>query len=83
MEVVAMEPARLLAFGCESNGFRYRMEMSFVPKGPDTTMQMRFQAEGLTFFGKVMGVVMKPFAKKMMSGCGKDLDDIAAIAEGR
>jgi uncharacterized protein YndB with AHSA1/START domain len=83
MEVVEMEPPRVLAFGCQSNGFRYRMQMSFAPKGAGTEMQMRFQAEGLTFFGRVMGVVIKPFAKKMMSGCSKDLDDIAAIAEGR
>jgi hypothetical protein len=83
MEVVEMDPPRALSFGCESNGFRYRMQMSFTPQGTGTQMQMRFQAEALTFFGKVMGTLMKPFAKKMMSGCGKDLDDIAAIAEGR
>jgi uncharacterized protein YndB with AHSA1/START domain len=83
MEVVAMDPPRALAFGCESNGFRYRMEMRFAPKGAGTEMQMRFQAEALTFLGRVVGALMKPFAKKMMSGCSKDLDDIAAHAEAR
>jgi hypothetical protein len=83
MEVVAMDAPRSYAFGCESCGCRYRMEMRFVPKGSGTEMQMRFQAEPLTFFAKVMGLLMKPMAKKMMSGCSRDLDDIAAHAEAR
>ncbi len=81
MEVVAMDPPRSYAFGCESCGCRYRMEMRCVPKGTGTELQMHFQAEPLTFFAKVMGALLKPFAKKMMSGCTRDLDDIAAHAE--
>jgi hypothetical protein len=81
MEVLALDPPRSFTFGSESCGCRYRMEMRCVPKGTGTELQMHFRAEPLTFFAKVVGALLKPFAKKMMSGCSRDLDDIAAIAE--
>src|SRR5689334_10465002 len=48
MEVLEMDPPRSYAFGCESCGCRYRMEMRCVPKGAGTELQMHFQAEPLT-----------------------------------
>jgi hypothetical protein len=80
MEVVTFDPPRAMAFGCENHGCRYHMEMRCVPKGAGTELQMHFQAEPLTFFARVMGTLMKPMAKKMMSACRKDLDDIGAYA---
>jgi hypothetical protein len=83
MEVVEFDPPRSYTLGCENHGCRYRTELNFNEKDGGTEIEMRFQAEGLTFFAKLMGVLMKPMLKPMMKACAKDLDDIAAHAEGR
>jgi carbon monoxide dehydrogenase subunit G len=81
MEIVALDPPRSYAIGCESCGCRYRTELRFTPKGAGTELQMQFQAEPLTFMAKVIGTLMKPMARKMLKECAKDLDDIATHAE--
>ncbi len=43
---------------------------------------MIFEATPLTFFVKVMGIVMRPMMKTCMKEIGKDLDDLKASCEG-
>lgn len=83
MEITAFDPPRSYAVGAESCGCRYRTELRFTPKGSGTELEFTFSATPLTFMGKFMGLLMRPLAKKMISECAKDLDDIAAYAESR
>jgi len=83
MELVEFDPPRSFVMGCENHGCRYRTLFTFTPIASGTRMEMNFRAEGLTFFARLMGTLMRPFAKKMMSACGQDLDDIGADAERR
>lgn len=83
MEILEFDPPRSFVMGCDNHGCRYRTRFLFTPSGAGTRMEMQFRAEGLTFFARLMGTLMKPLAKKMLVECGKDLDDIVAHAEGR
>lgn len=83
MEVTSLDPPRSYVLGAESHGCRYRSELRFEPEGSGTRVTMSFAAEPLTFFSKVMGVLMAPMAKKIAQECGRDLDDLAAHCEGR
>lgn len=81
MEVTEFEPPRRYVLGAESHGCRYRAELAFEPQGGGTRMRMIFGAEPLTFFAKVMSVLMRPMMKKMVAECGRDLDDIKQSVE--
>lgn len=81
MEVIEFEPPRRYLLGAESHGCRYRTEFAFVPTAAGTTVRMTFGAEPLTFFSKVMTVLMRPLMKKMVSMCAKDLDDLKSHLE--
>lgn len=84
MRVEEFERPRRYVLGAESCGARYRSELSFEPQGEGTRMRMTFSAKPMTFGAKVMGVVMRPMMKKMMTKCiAKDLDGVAAVAESR
>jgi len=81
MEVIEFDPPRRYLLGAESHGCRYRTEFAFEPRDGGTGMRMTFGAEPLTFFAKVMSVLMRPMMKLMVRECGKDLDDLKASVE--
>lgn len=83
LEVTGFDPPRSYTVGCESCGCRYESRFSFRPKDGGTDVEMTFEATPLTFFAKVMGVLMRPMTKKMAEHCAKDLDSIVAAAEAR
>lgn len=83
MEITSFDPPHGYVVGCESHGTRYRTEFRFTPQGSSTEIAMTFSAEPLTTAAKVMSTMMKPFEKKLIGECNKDLDDLAAHAEGR
>lgn len=82
MEVTAFEPPRRYAVGCTGHGCRYHSEFLFEPKQGGTEVKMSFEATPLTFFAKVMSVLMKPMIKSMAKMCEQDLDDIKTAIEG-
>lgn len=81
MEVIEFEAPRRYVLGAESHGCRYRTELAFEPRGSGTDVRMTFGATPLTFFAKVMSVLMRPMMKKIVTECGKDLDDLRASLE--
>ena len=82
MEVVEFEPPSRFRLHAESHGSRYRTEYRYTEADGGTDLEMIFEATPLTFFAKVMSVVMMPMMKKMMvNECGKDLDELKAAAE--
>ncbi|NOT00066.1 MAG: hypothetical protein HOP29_05520 [Phycisphaerales bacterium] len=84
MEVLEFERPHRYLLGMESCGCRYRTEFRFTPNGQGTNVQMQFDGRPLTFFAKVMSVLMKPMMKSLAKMVEKDLDDLkAAIESGK
>jgi carbon monoxide dehydrogenase subunit G len=83
MEITAFDPPRSYTMECKNHGCHYVSEFRCKPDGAGTELEMVFQAHPLNLFAKVMGTLMRPFAKKLVAACSKDLDDLARAAEGR
>lgn len=81
MEITTFDPPNIYAVDAESCGCRYHTEFRFTRNGSGTDLEMRFEAEPLTFFAKVMSVLMRPMLKKITNECAKDLNDIKKIVE--
>ena len=83
MEITAFDPPRSYTMECKSHGCHYVSGFRVKPVGAGSELEMVFEARPLTFVAKVMGTLMRPFAKKLVESCSKDLDDLARAAEGR
>ncbi len=83
MTVAELEPPRRYVLVAESHGSRYRSELCFEPAGAGTEVVMNFRGEPLTFFAKVMSVLMKPMMKSIAKLCAQDLADLKQSIEGR
>ena len=83
MEFIEMDEPNGYVLLAESHGSRYRTEYKFESVAEGTRLTMTFNAEPLTFFAKIMSVLMKPMLKKMMQLCGKDLDALKAHVESK
>ncbi|HKB15566.1 MAG TPA: SRPBCC family protein, partial [Planctomycetota bacterium] len=84
MEVVTFDPPHGYALGAEDHGCRYRCEFKFTPHAGGTRVEMTWEGTPLTFFSKVMGLLMAPMMKGMASKCvEQDLTDLKASLEGR
>lgn len=81
MEVTAFEPPHRYALGAESHGCRYHSELTFRPSGQGCEVEMTFEGTPLTFFAKVMSVLMRPMIKSVAKVCAKDLDDLKETIE--
>jgi len=81
MEVSSFDAPRAYAVVCDSGSTRYESRFSFRPKDGGTEIEMELTATPLTFFAKVMSVLMKPMMKMMATECAKDVEAIAAAAE--
>lgn len=81
MEFLVLDSPTQYVLGAESHGCRYRTTFSLTPVGDSTKLTMNFASEPLTFGAKVMTFMMKPFLKKLLSLCAKDLDAIKAHIE--
>ena len=81
MEVTAFERPRRYALGCENHGCRYHSELLFTSVDGGTDVEMRFQAEPLTGFAKVMSFLMKPMMKGVTKCLDQDLEDIKKSLE--
>ena len=82
MEFTAFEPNRRYELVADSCGALYRTEFRFDPDGRGTLVTATFAAEARSFYAKLF----KPLAwlmRGMMKKClAKDLDNLAAAAEG-
>jgi hypothetical protein len=81
MEVTEIARPSHVVLGAASCGCRYRFEFRFHDAKEGTEVEMRFAAQPLTWFARVMGLLMRPMVKKVMAECSKDLDDLAASIE--
>ena len=83
MEFREFDPPNGYVLVAESHGSRYRSGHRFAPADAAgaTRVTMFFEAEPLTFFAKVMSVLLKPMMKMMIKQCGKDLEDLKASIE--
>ena len=83
MEITALERPDRVAVGGESCGTRFLTEFRFTPEGGGTRVELEMRFEALTLFAKLMsplgGLMAKSAAKQMQA----DLDDLAAVAEGK
>ena len=84
MEIVAFDPPRSYALGCESHGCRYRTDFRVKPSGAGASeLEMTFDAEPQTILAKVMGVLFRGMIKSCLREMDKDLCDLKAVAEGK
>lgn len=84
LEVTAVEPGRAYTVGAESNGAVYESVLSVEPTGEsDCTVAMTFDAEPQTTHAKLMtATIGRAFKGATRKALAKDLDEIAAAAEG-
>ena len=83
MEITVFERPARYAFKAESHGCRYLTSFELVEQGEGTNLVMVFDAEPLTFVGKVMSFAFAFMMKACMKQVEKDLDDLKAVIEGR
>jgi carbon monoxide dehydrogenase subunit G len=81
MEFLVLDAPHQYVLGAESHGCRYRTTFALTPEGESTRLTMTFQSEPLTKTAKVMSFLMKPFMKKLLNLCAKDLEAIKAHVE--
>jgi carbon monoxide dehydrogenase subunit G len=83
MEVVAFDPPRGYTLGAESCGCRYRIQFRFAPANDGTDVELKFDAEPLTFLARLMGFLMGRMIEMCAKESAKDLEDLkAAIEQG-
>ena len=82
MEVTRFSPNEGYTVEAESCGTHYTTSYAFADKGESTEVVMSFEGRPLTFFGKVMSVVFRPFLGMMTKMVAKDMDDLGAYLEG-
>ena len=83
MTVTEWSPPRSYVLECESCGCHYRSQVSVRPEGGNaSTVEMTFEAKGISFLAKVFGGLMGPMmAKQCRKAFEKDLDDLKRAAE--
>jgi hypothetical protein len=81
MEVTAFDPPRLYALGCESHGARYLTEVRLAPNRSGTEVELRFEAQPLTFMAKAMAEMLKPMIDSVAGVLENDLEDLKTALE--
>lgn len=82
MEITGFQPNRSYTLGCCNHGCRYTTVLSFDEESGGTRVTMKFGAVPLTFLTRVMGFLMAPMMKGMLTKCLKqDLTDLKATCE--
>ena len=81
MEVTAFEPSHLYALGCESHGAHYLTEVRLAPNPTGTDVELRFEAQPLTFMAKAMAETLRPILDSVAGVLENDLDDLRAALE--
>ena len=83
MEITSFDPPVSYAFDAHSHGCHYHTSFRLIEtEGGQTDLEMTFNARPLTFGAKIMTFLTTPMLKGMIRReCGKDLANIAAVAE--
>lgn len=81
MEVVAFDPPHGYTLGIESCGCRFRSDFRFTPNGQGTDVELSFEAQPLSWIGKIMGFLMKPMMKMCLKAMQKDLESLKQSIE--
>lgn len=87
MTITTFDPPHVYVLECTNHGCRYRAEMRFLPaaggEASATDVELGFQAEALTWFTKLLSVLMRPMISMCAKQSAKDLDDLQRAVEGR
>jgi len=81
IEVTAFEPYHLYALGCESHGARYLTEVRLAPNLEGTDVELRFEAQPLTFMAKAMAEMLRPMLDSVAGVLENDLEDLRMALE--
>ena len=81
MEVTAYDSPSLYAMGCESHGTRYLTEVRLAPNHTGTSVELRFEAQPLSFMAKAMAEMLKPMLDSVVGVLEKDLEDLREALE--
>lgn len=85
LAITEFDPARHYTVESDSCGSHFVCHFDFESDGDVTEVTMNLNCEPMTFFAKVMIVLIKPFAGRMMctmqAEMQKDLEELAAVAE--
>lgn len=81
LEVTAFEPFRLYALSCESHGARYRTEIRLAQNLDGTDVELRFEAQPLTFMAKAMAEMLRPMLDSVARVLEDDLEDLRTALE--
>ena len=83
LRVSAVEPGRAYTVEAESRGTRYRSVLRVDPDGAGSRLSMSFDAEPSGTVAKLLAATVgRVFEGSTRKALQKDLDDIAAAAEG-
>ena len=82
MEITTFDPPRSMATRAESCGCLYHTEFRCTPSGGGTDLELLFDGQPQSFFGKLMGFLFSFMMKSCIKETEKDLDDIKAAVEG-
>lgn len=85
MTITSFDPPHVYVLECTNHGCRYRAEMRFQPAsdgdGGASDVELGFRAEALTWFTRMLSVLMRPMISMCAKQCARDLDDLQAAAE--
>lgn len=76
MTITAFDPPRGYDVEAQSHGSKYYTTFRFEPEPGGTKVTMRFEAQPLSTFAKLLAPLGKLMVGKLEKECGKDLDDL-------
>lgn len=82
MEVTVFEPPLRYVLGCESHGSRYLTEVRLAPNRTGTDVELRFEAQPLSFMAKAMAEMLRPMLDSVAGVLDNDLEDLKEALEG-
>ncbi len=83
MEITTFEPNSVYAVECESCGAHFRTEFRFAPAAEGgTSVEMETVVKPISLFAKLMAPVSGLMMGSMKKALAKDMDRLAAHAEG-
>lgn len=80
-EIVAFDPGRSYAMGCNSCGMDMRMEFQFHPVPKGTRVDFRVACQPRSFLSRLMAPLGAMMMGSMLKACRGDIEALGAIAE--
>lgn len=81
MEIVAWSPPHTYTLRGFAMGTEFTSDIRCIPDGSGTRIEMEIRVSPKTFGAKLLTPLIALMSRLMVKSCGKDLGDIAAVAE--